>query len=61
MWRVSISIVGFVVTTIFSDLSQCLEFIPEQIHEYGITMVLWYRVEEKYNGIWQQRGFTKVN
>lgn len=61
MWRVSYSLYGLVYTSkVFPSLQWCIDEIHQRWSDFGYDAMGWFRIEEKYDGVWHQRGFTKM-
>ena len=60
MWRVTYSIYGLAYTTNCSCLQECVDILKKRWADYGVHMK-WFKIEEKYDGLWHQRSFMKMD
>jgi hypothetical protein len=61
MWRVSYCLYGLVYTSeVYSSLQGCIDEIHRHWSYFGFDAMEWFKIEEKYDGLWHQRGFTKM-
>ena len=61
MWRVSYCLYGLVYTSeVYSSLQGCIDEIHRRWCDFGFNAMEWFKIEEKYDGLWHQRGFAKM-
>lgn len=61
MWRVTYSVYGLTYTSAnYSCLQDCINELKKRWVDYGSSME-WFKIEEKYDGLWHKRGFMKMD
>ena len=60
MWRVSYSLYGLSYTSdTYSSLQECINELHRWWGAFNFDAMDWFKIEEKYDGLWHQRGFYK--
>ena len=62
MWRITYSIYGLSYTSAtYSSLQICLDELKKRWNDFGFDSMSWFKIEEKYDGLWHQRGFIRMD